>query len=82
MSLWKYQDTNDEAAEDNQKENYARVNMCTAKALKRYLRKQKQPQVFMAFPEKADETTEEKVEGVQISLDIQKIKRKGLPEEI
>ena len=56
--------------------------MCSAKAFKRYLRKQKQPQAYVAFLRKVDESAEEKVKGEQVPSDVHKIKREGLPEEI
>ena len=56
--------------------------MCSVKAFKRYLRKQKQPQAYVAFLRKVDKSAEEKVEGERVPLDVYKIKRKGLPEEI
>ena len=56
--------------------------MYNAKAFKRYLRKQKQPQAYVAFLRKVDESAEEKVEGEQVPSDVHKIKREGLPEEI
>ena len=56
--------------------------MCSAKAFKRYLRKQKQPQAYVAFLWKVDESAKEKVDGEQVPLDIHKIKREGLSEEI
>ena len=55
--------------------------MCSAKAFKRYLKKQKQPQAYMAFLKKVDESAEEKVEGEQVPSDVHKIKREDLPEE-
>ena len=59
-----------------------RVGMCSSKAFKRHLRKQKQPQAFMAFLRKVDESAKEKVEGEQVQSDVHKIKREGLPKEI
>ena len=50
--------------EDSQQEKYARVIMCSAKVFKQCLRKHKQPQAYVAFLRKVDETTEEKVDGV------------------
>ena len=76
------QDSNHEADADSQQGNRARVNMCSAKRLKRYLRKQKQPQTYVAFLRKVDESAEEKVEGEQVPSNIHKIKRKVLTEEI
>ena len=57
-------------------EKNARVNMCSAKAFKRYLRKQKQPQAYVAFLRKVDESAEQKVGGEQVPSDVHKIKRK------
>ena len=79
LPLWRDRDSDDEADVDSQEEKCARVNMCSAKAFKRYLRKQKQPQ---AFVRKVDESAEEKVEGEQVPSDVHKIKRESLPEEI
>ena len=56
--------------------------MCNAKAFKQYLRKQKQPQAYVAFLWKVDELVEEKVESEQVPSDLHKIKREGLPKEI
>ena len=67
---------------DSQGGKNARVNMCSAKAFKRYLRKQKQSQAYVAFLRKVDEIAEEKVEGAQVPSKVHKIKREGLPEEI
>ena len=83
MPLWRDRVSDDEGDEaDSQEGKYARVNMCSAKAFKRYLRKQKQPQAFVAFLKKVDESAEEKVKGEQVPSDVHKIKREGLPEEI
>ena len=67
---------------DSQEEKRPRVNMCSAKAFKLYLGKQKQPQAYVAFLRKVDESAEEKVKGEQVPSDVHKIKREGLPEEI
>ena len=67
---------------DSQEVARARVNMCSAQEFKRYLRKQKQPQAYVAFLRKLDESAEEKVEGEEVLSDVHKIKREGLPEEI
>ena len=56
--------------------------MCNTKAFKRYMRKQKQPQVYVAFLRKVDELAKERVEGEQVPSDVHKIKREGLLEEI
>ena len=56
--------------------------MCSAKAFKRYLRKQKQPQAYVAFLRKMDETAEEKVENEQVPSDVHKIKREDLPSDV
>ena len=56
--------------------------MCSTKAFKRYLKKQKQPQAYVAFLRKVDESAEKKVEGEQVPSDVHKIKREGLLEEI
>ena len=56
--------------------------MCNIKAFKRYLTKQKQPQAYVAFLKKVDESTEEKAECEQVFIDVHKIEREGLPEEI
>ena len=82
LPLWRDRDSDDKADADSQGGKNARVNMCSAKALKRYLRKQKQPRAYMAFLRKVDESAEEKVEGEQVPSDVHKIKREGLPEEI
>ena len=50
LPLWSDRCSDDEGDDaDSQKGNNARVNMCSAKAFKRYLRKQKQPQAYVAF---------------------------------
>ena len=82
LPLWRDQDSNDEANADSQETECSRVNMCSAKASKRYLRKQKQPQAYVAFLRKVDESAEERVEGEQVPSDVHKIKREGLQEEI
>ena len=56
--------------------------MCSAKAFKQYLKKQKQPQAYVAFLRKVDQLAEEKIEGEQVPSDVHKIKREGLPKEI
>ena len=63
LPLWREGDSDDEADADSQEEKRSRVNMCSAKALKRYLRKQKHPQAYVAFLRKVDKSAEEKVEG-------------------
>ena len=64
LPLWRDRDSDDEGDDaDSQGGKRARVNMCSAKAFKRYLRKQKQPQAYVAFLRKVDESAEEKVEG-------------------
>ena len=65
LPLWRDQDSDDEADVHSHEEKCARVNMCSAKAFKRYLRKQKQPQAYVAFLRKVGESAEEKVEGEQ-----------------
>ena len=55
LPLWRDRDSNDEADANSQVEKRTRVNMCSAKAFKRYLRKQKQPQAYVAFLRKVDE---------------------------
>ena len=82
LPLWRDQDSDDEADVDSQGGKNSRVNMCSAKAFKRYLRKQKQPQAYVAFLRKVDELAEEKVKGEQVPSDVHKIKREGLPKEI
>ena len=82
LPLWIDRDSNDEADVDSQGGKGARVNMCNAKAFKRFLRKKKQPQAYMAFLRKVNESAMEKVEGEQVLSDVHKIKREGLPEEI
>ena len=82
LPLWRDRDSNNEADVDSQEEKHARVNMCSAKAFKRYLRKQKQPQAYVAFLRKVDESAEEKVKGAQVPSEVHKIKREGLPKEI
>ena len=66
---------------DCHEKNLARVNMFSAKAFNRYLRKQKQPQAYVVFLREVNEIAEEKVEGEQVSSDVHKIKREGLPKE-
>ena len=56
--------------------------MWSAKAFKRYSRKQKQPQAYVAFLRKVDESVEGKVEGEKIASNVHKVKKEGLPEEI
>ena len=81
LPLWRDQDSNDEVrCGQSRRVQRARVNMCSAKAFKRYLRKQKQPQAYVAFLRKVDESVEERVEGAQVPSDVHKIKREGLPE--
>ena len=82
LPLWRDRDNDDEVDADNQEEKRARVNMCSAKAFKQYLRKQKQPQAYVVFLRKVDESAEEKVEGKRVPSDVHKIKREGLPEKI
>ena len=63
LPLWRERDSGEETDVDNQEGTRTRVNMCSTKAFKRYLRKQKQPQAYVAFLRKVDESAEEKVEG-------------------
>ena len=82
LPLWRDRDSNNEADVDSQEVERARVNMCNAKAFKRYVRKQKQPQAYAAFLRKVDESTKEEVEGEQVPSDVHKIKRENLSGEI
>ena len=82
LQLWRDRDSNNEVDADSQEGRRARVNMYSAKAFKRYLRGQKQPQAYVAFLRKVDESAEEKVESERVPSDVHKIKREGLPEEI
>ena len=63
LPMWENRDNNDDVDADSQGGKSKRVNMCSAKTFKRYLRKQKQPQAYVAFLRKVDESGEEKVEG-------------------
>ena len=83
LPLWRDRDSDDEDDDaDSQGGKHARVNMCSAKAFKRYLRKQKQPQAYVAFLRKVDESAEEKVKSEQVPSEVHKIKREGPPTEI
>ena len=82
LQLWRDRDSDDEADAASQGGKSARVNICSAKAFKRYLRKQKQPQAYVEFLRKVYELAEETVEGEEVPSDVHKIKREGLPEEI
>ena len=58
LPVWRDRDSNLEADADSQGGKSARVNMCSAKAFKRYLRKHRQSQAYMAFLKKVDELAE------------------------
>ena len=82
LPLWRDQDSNDEADVDSQEAERSSIKMCSAKAFKRYPRKQKQPQAYVAFLKKLDDSAKEKVEGEQGPSDVHKSKSEGRPEEI